>query len=94
MLNIEGGFDARKVPLYWKIRHDGKECSWIFFITCTMVQKSLFRFPLRSDSGEILLLMAKEHFPKKKRDQSLLLCCLLKEHCNGNVKVMVSINVI
>lgn len=66
------------------------------FIICTMVQKSLFRFPLRSDSGEILLLMAKKYFPKNKDklDESLLLCCLLKELCNGNVKVMVSINVI
>lgn len=72
-----------------------------FFIICTIVQKSLFRFPLRSDSGEILLLikkelLAKKYFPKNKAklDESLLLCCLLKEHCNGNVKVMVSINVI
>lgn len=67
-----------------------------FLIICTMVQKSLFRFPLRPDSGKILLLMVKKYFPKNrdKLDESLLLCCLLKEHCNGNVKVMVSINVI
>lgn len=46
-----------------------------FFIICTVVQKSLFRFPLRPDSGEILLLMAKKYFPKNrdKLDESLLL---------------------
>lgn len=67
-----------------------------FFIICTMVQKSLFRFLWRSDSGEILLLMAKKYFPKSKDklDEFLLFCSLLKERCNGNVKVTVSINVI
>lgn len=93
MLNTEG-FSMPEKYQENKTRWEGMLLD--FFIICTMVQKSLFRFHLRSDSGEISLLMAKKYFPKNKDklDESLFLCCLLKERCNGNVKVMVSINVI